>query len=101
MNPNLTRIRSAWRRLLVSLYLSWVVFLNQFYSRRAFVHWIGHKRPRRRERLLIFLLLFVAMFVLEPIEYALWAAIWGGLFSISINLYIGYWLLHRRRYHWL
>lgn len=88
MKEKLSRIRSPWRRLLLSLVLSAMVFIDQAKSPRSKVHWIGvHDRPRRLERALFIALLFISMFVFEPRQYILWASIWGGGVSLYIILH--------------
>ena len=71
-----------------------------YFSRRARVHWIGPKRPRRPERLLFIVLLFISALVLTQHEYLLWAALWGGAFSIGINTYMVHRLVLRRRWEY-
>ena len=101
MNPEkLTHIRSPWRRLLVSLFLSALVFLGQFHRPRAYVHWIGnHGRPRRLERWFFIIVLIVAMFVFKPHDYMVWGLLWGGAASFFIILYTLLTLILRKRYN--
>jgi hypothetical protein len=97
-------IRSRWKRLLLGAYLSWLVFFGRLQSSRAHVHWIGHVRPPRRERLLLAVLLIVflplAIFVLEQNEFLIWSITWGSVFVLAINSYMIYRLVPRRKHHW-
>jgi hypothetical protein len=102
MKEKLSRIRSPWRRRWITFVIHACLFAGRFaFPRpRARIHWVGHVRPRRLERLLIFVLLLAAALILEQDEYLMWVTVWGALFSLGINLYLGYKLL-RRRAHWI
>ena len=102
MKEKLSRIRAPWRRLLVSLFLSSLVFMGRFKSSRSYMHWIGHAhRPRRLERLLSVFLLFIAMVFLEPRQYVLWCAVWGGAASLFVILQSVRKLAPRKQFHWV
>jgi len=88
MKEKLSRIRSPWRRLILSLVIAGLAVLSKIKSRRAQVHWIGaYNRPRRRERMLIAFLILISAIVLKPHQYAMWAAVWGGIASFYIILH--------------
>lgn len=96
MREKLARIRSPWRRLLITILINSMLLVSSFKPRRARVHWIGHNnhsRPRRYERALSFFLLFGGMLFLEPREYILWVTLWGGGLAIFINLQVIYLLI--------
>lgn len=97
----LRRIRSPRHRLYISLFVSWLLFLNIFLSPRARVHWVGSHRRRRLERPLIILLFLVAMLILQPREFAWWATMIGGATSIYLTLYSVALVIPRKQYHWV
>jgi hypothetical protein len=102
MKQKLSRIRSPWRRLVLSLCMTSLVLINIFTSSRARIHWLGHYgRPRRRERALFLCLFLLSMLLLEAEQYLLWATAWGGALAIFINLHTIYRLIPLKRYHWL
>jgi len=87
MKEKLSRIRSPWRRLLISILINSLVAFDQIVSRspRARVHWVGsHARPRRLERILFMIVLFAAMFTFDAHQYILWACVWGTAASIFV-----------------
>ena len=91
MKDKLSRIKSPWRRLLISLVINCLVAFDQVRSPRRRIHWIGsHARPRRLERAFAIVVLFAAMLTFEPHQYVVWATVWGGgasLFIIVNTLY--------------
>jgi hypothetical protein len=96
------RIRSRWRRLALSLFLSSLVFISKFKSRRARVHWIGHhRRPLRLERALGIFIFCGGLIFLEWREYMIWAAGWGSLASAFVIWRSMRILAPRRQYHWV
>jgi hypothetical protein len=96
------RIRSPWRRLILSLCLAGLGLVNRLDSRRARVHWIGrYRRPRRRERLLFLLMFLISMLTLSVRQFLFWSVMWGGVMAIFLNLNVIYWLLPRKRAHWV
>jgi len=83
MKNKLSRIKSPWRRLLVSLVLSCLIFIGIFESHRSRFHWVGGRyRHSRLERPLFILLIFGAILLLNPHQYIHWSIIWGGAFSL-------------------
>ncbi len=102
MEKHLHRIHVRWRRLIVSLYLSFLIFVGRHYTRRSRIHWIGaHRRPRRPERSLFAVCFLGSIFLLGSEQYILWSIMWGGMLSIFLNLYVVYRFLPRKRAHWL
>lgn len=91
MKDKLSRIRSPWRRLLISLVINCLVAFDQVRSPRRKIHWVGsHARPRRLERAFAIVVMFVAMLTFEPHQYMAWAIAWGGgasLFVIVLTMY--------------
>jgi hypothetical protein len=97
MKEKLSRIRSPWRRLILSLVIAGLVALSQTIclanrSPRSHIHWLGHAmRPRRLERVFFFVVMVVAMIALETRQYMIWAMLWGGgasLFVIVKTMYL-------------
>jgi len=88
MKEKLSRIRSPWRRLLISILINSLVAFDQVgrsMSPRARVHWIGSQdRPRRLERILFVVVVFVAMLTFDPHGYEVWAILWGSGASIFV-----------------
>lgn len=101
MNRKLPLIQSRWKRIFLSLYLSWLILLGVLMRRRARIHWVGGKRPHRPERPFAFLIIFGAMLVLELQDFLLWSTLWGSGLAILFNLHTAYSLVPRRRYHWV
>ena len=102
MRSKLARIRTPWRRRLVSLVLSAMVLAGRYRSPRARLHWVGHAhRPRRLERWLLAVLLLIAALIFEPREYLVWSIVWGGCLSLYLTLYSLLKLVPRKRYHWI
>jgi hypothetical protein len=102
MKHKLSRIRSPWRRLLVSLVLSCLVALANIQSPRARIHWVGnHARPRRLERVLFLLLLPIPILLLEPRQYLHWSLAWGSLASAFVVVYSFYKLAQRKRFQYI
>jgi hypothetical protein len=103
MKHILIQVTVHWRRRLITLLCSSFVFFSRFTSsRRSRIHWVGRfNRPRRPERVLFFLLFFGSMALLEPVQFIFWAVMWGGTLAIFLNLYMVYWLIPRRRVHWV
>ena len=88
MKEKLSRIHSSWRRLLVSLVISCLLFIGKFQSPRTRIHWIGNvRRARRLERHLFIVLLFVPFLLLEPRQYLLWFVLWGGMVSVFVIIF--------------
>ena len=86
-NRHLDRIRTRWKRLFLDIYLSGLILLGEFRSKRARgrVHWIGKRsRLQRPERAFIVLMFAIAITLLEPYEYAVWATVIGGFLAIAI-----------------
>lgn len=98
MKQRLSLIRRTWRRLLVTAVVGSLFFLNCVCIRpRARFHWIHpRQRARRLERRLIVLLFLIAMILLEPREYAMWAAIWGGVTAIVVIFNSVFFLIPRK-----
>lgn len=89
MKLHLSRIRSPWRRRLITWLLVGLHRSERFARRRARIHWVGNAhRPRRLERVLFLVLVPVAALVFEPQQYLWWAVGWGGFFALAINLYL-------------
>lgn len=85
MKEKLSRIRSPWRRLLLSLVIAGLVALSKLKSPRAHIHWLGHAmRPRRLERVFLFVVMVVATIAFEPRQYIAWAMLWGGGASLFV-----------------
>lgn len=102
MRDRLSRIRSPWRRCLLHIYLTSLIFATKYTSARARIHWIGgHGRPRRPERALGFFLIFGGMLALETQQYLLWSITLGGGLAIFLNLYTVYRLIPRKQYYWI
>lgn len=102
MKEKFSQLRPGWRRLILSLLISFLFFISRPRRRRARVHWLGNMhRPRRFERPLIFAIIFVALPVFEFDQYLLWLSAWGGGAAVFINLCAAYKLIPRRRYHWV
>lgn len=96
MKEKLSRIKSPWRRLLISLVLSALVVMDQTHSPRKRVHWIGsHARPRRLERTFFNVVLFAAMLTFDAHQYVIWALMWGSAASLFVILYTLYKLAQR------
>jgi len=84
-NKNLSRIHSPLRRFFLGLYLSWLIFLGKFISKRALSHWVGRQhRPRRPERMFITFVLLGGFFALETHQLLLWVTAWGGAVSMFV-----------------
>jgi len=102
MKQKLSRIRSPWRRLAVSIFITCLLAVDRYASPRANIHWIGHhRRPRRIERPLIIFLLLGGMLLLTPREYILLSTISGGLFSFYVILQSFVMIAFRKQYHWV
>jgi hypothetical protein len=103
MKHKLSRIRSPWRRRLISLLINTILFFTpKPKSRRSKVHWAGHAhRPRRYERLLMAVLLPLAVIVLGQHDYLIWAAAWGSLLAFAINGYLLFRFIPRRIRYWV
>jgi len=87
MKEKLSRIKSPWRRLLLSLVIGVLVALSQIKSQsvRARVHWLGRAhRPRRLERIFLFVVMVLSTIILEPRQYMLWVICWGGGVSLFV-----------------
>jgi len=101
MKEKLSRIRSPWRRLIISLVISCLVAFDQVRSPRRKVHWIGsHNRPRRLERAFFIVVMFVAMLTLESHEYIAWSIVWGGGASLFVIIFTLYKLVQRTTDPW-
>jgi len=99
---NHSRIRSPWRRLVLSLSLGVLGWINKLDSSRARVHWVGRFERRRRHERVVFALLFMgSMLLLKEWQFVFWAVMWGGALSIFLSLHALYRLIPRKRYHWL
>ena len=102
MEKHLSHIHTRWRRLIVSLYLSCLIFIGRVYKRRSNIHWVGrHPRRKRYDRLLIVSLFLGAMVLLNAREYAYWCTVAGGTTAIFLNLYTVYRFIPRKRGHWI
>jgi len=99
MKEKLSRIKSPWRRLLISSVINCLVAFEQVRSPRRRVHWIGsHNRPRRLERAFFIIVLFAAMLTFDPHQYVVWSTIWGTFFAFTVNFYLVLRLLPRKSY---
>jgi len=97
-----SRIRSPRRRLVLSLYLSFLGWIDQLTPRRAQAHWIGRsKRRRRPQRILLVSMLLLSELLVPRQHMMLWSIMWGGTFAIFVNLFAIYRLWPRRRAHWI
>ena len=74
---------------------------HAFIFSRARVHWIGCRRYRRPERVLMVLLFLGAMFLLEPREYVLWSLASGSGVSLFLILVTIYRFIPHKRAHWI
>jgi hypothetical protein len=102
MKLYLSRVLSLWRRRILTVVISILLFLSRFTSRRSRVHWIGrHDRPRRPERAVFVSFFAIAMSLLEPREYVVWSITWGSATSVFLILVTLYRLLPRKRAHWI
>lgn len=96
MKDKLSRIRSPWRRLMISLVLSALVAMDQAHSPRKRVHWIGSPaRPRRLERVFFIVVLFAAMLTFDAHQYVIWSLAWGSAASLFVILNTLYKLAQR------
>lgn len=96
MKEKLSRIKSPWRRLLISLVINCLVAFEQVRSPRRHVHWIGsHARPRRLERTFFIVVLFAAMLTFDAHQYVIWALMWGSAASLFVILNTLYKLAQR------
>jgi|ERR671924_66774 hypothetical protein len=95
----LSRIRSHWRRLIITLCVAGLSFTNRRIGTRARIHWLGgHGRPRRPERALT-LALFGAMSFLGVEELLICSVLIGGGLAIFLNLFTVYRLFPRNQHH--
>lgn len=90
-------------RLQIRLILLWVLCsFGHGRAKRAKVHWIGrHQRAKRYDRILFIVLYFGALAVLDPLDFMMWAIMWGGGLSIFLVLYTVYRFIPRKRAHWI
>lgn len=96
MKDKLSRIKSPWRRLMISLVINCLVAFDQVRSPRRRIHWIGsHTRPRRLERAFFIVVLFAAMLTFDAHQYMVWAVAWGGGASLFVIIFALYKLVQR------
>ena len=91
MKQTLSRIRSPWRRLAITLLLDTLVWLSKWSRRRA--HWVGHPRRSKSGLLIIPAIFGTAILLLEPREILVWSAVWGGVIAMLVSAHTFYRIL--------